>query len=63
MRVIIRADGNKTVAMGHIMRCLSIADALRMLGIQVCFVTAGEETKELLGARGYENKEIGRAHV
>ena len=61
MRVIIRADGNKTVAMGHIMRCLSIADALRMLGIQVCFVTAGEETKELLGARGYKNKVLGTA--
>lgn len=55
MRVIIRADGNREIAMGHIMRCLSIGDALREGGAEVVFVTAGAETKELIGARGYEN--------
>lgn len=44
MKFIIRADGNKQIAMGHIMRCLSIGEALKALGQQVIFVTAGEET-------------------
>ncbi len=59
MRIIIRADGNREVAMGHIMRCLSIADALRREGAQVCFVTAGEETQGLIRERGYENIVLG----
>ena len=53
MRVIIRADGNREIAMGHIMRCLSIADALRERGAEVTFVTAGRESEGLLRERGY----------
>lgn len=59
MRVIIRADGNKEIAMGHIMRCLSIADALQKEGAEVIFVTAGEETKQLIADRGFENHVLG----
>lgn len=55
MRVIIRADGNREIAMGHIMRCLSIGDALREEKAEVVFVTAGAETEELIRNRGYEN--------
>jgi len=55
MRVIIRADGNREIAMGHIMRCLSVADALREAGTEAVFVTAGAETEELIRGRGYEN--------
>lgn len=55
MRVIIRADGNREIAMGHIMRCLSIGDALREEKAEVVFVTAGTETEELIRSRGYEN--------
>ena len=79
MRIIIRADGNREIAMGHIMRCLSIADALRGAGAEVVFVTAGKETRQMLEERGYQNHilgtsfcdmeaeqpafQIGRAHV
>ena len=59
MRVIIRADGNKEIAMGHIMRCLSIADALQGAGAEVIFVTAGEETRQLITDRGFENHVLG----
>lgn len=55
MRVIIRTDGNREIAMGHIMRCLSIADALKKEGADVMFVTAGDETKELIASRGFEH--------
>lgn len=54
IRVIIRTDGNKEIAMGHIMRCLSIGAALKKAGADVVFVTAGQETRELIAARGFE---------
>ncbi len=59
MRVIIRADGNREIAMGHIMRCLSIADGLRRAGAETMFVTAGAETEGLLLERGYRNHILG----
>ena len=59
MRVIIRADGNKEIAMGHIMRCLSIGEALKKAGAEVAFVTAGDDTKTLIEGRGFENHVLG----
>lgn len=49
----IRADMNDTIATGHIMRCLSIADAARELGEDTVFLVADAEPVELLKARGY----------
>lgn len=62
MRVIIRADGNREIAMGHIMRCLSIADALKKEGADVMFVTAGSETKAMIAARGFEHQVLGTSY-
>lgn len=59
MRIIIRADGNKEIAMGHIMRCLSIGEALQKAGAEVVFVTAGNETWKLITDRGFENHVLG----
>lgn len=50
----IRADGGKEIGIGHIMRCLSIADALRQLGEQVCFLLADASAVPLLKQRGQE---------
>ncbi len=52
--VLIRADGNAAVAMGHVMRCLTIADALMELHIKVTFVTAGDDAVSLIEGRGYQ---------
>lgn len=52
--VIIRADGNGTIGMGHVMRCLSIADALRKQKEEVLFVTACQECASVIQERGYE---------
>lgn len=50
----IRADANMTVAMGHIMRCLTIAGELKKQGMRVVFFTADEWAKETLAAAGME---------
>lgn len=44
----IRADGGKEIGIGHVMRCLSIADALRGMGEQVCFLLADSSAVPLL---------------
>lgn len=49
----IRTDMNPVIATGHVMRCLSIADAVRMLGEDVTFLTADRQAAELLTERGY----------
>lgn len=49
----IRTDMNKTIATGHVMRCLSIADAARQIGEETTFLLADEQASELLEIRGY----------
>ncbi len=46
--LVFRADGNSNVGAGHIMRCLSIADAALDRGIESVFITASEEFKEIV---------------
>lgn len=52
--VAIRADANKTAAIGHIMRCITIAGELKKRGMRVVFFTADEWPKEALTAAGME---------
>lgn len=50
----VRIDMNDRIGMGHAMRCLSIADALRSLGESVTFITADRNGQKLLEERGYD---------
>lgn len=50
----IRADGNPEIGMGHVMRCLSIADALTLKGHKPVFITSTEESLQMIHRRGYE---------
>lgn len=50
----VRADGNFDIGMGHVMRCLSIADAMTKAGTKPIFVTATEECVDIIKQRGYE---------
>ena len=51
---MFRADGNSQIGSGHIMRCLSIADAgQRDAGQDSLFVLAGDEFKEIIENRGF----------
>lgn len=46
--IIIRTDGNSKIATGHLLRCLSIADACHAHSMQVVFVVSGKESEALL---------------
>ena len=45
---------NPIIATGHVMRCLSIADAAKKQGEETVFITADEIPVDLLKVRGYE---------
>lgn len=50
--VVIRADANSKIGMGHVTRCLSVADALLKRGEEVLFVTADDTPVPLLTKKG-----------
>ncbi len=51
--VLIRADANSDIGMGHIMRCLSIADSFTSVGESVIFILADNMVDNLIKSRGY----------
>ena len=59
MMIIFRADGNKTLGTGHVMRCLSIADVLASKGKEIAFITADDNLKDMIETRGYRCEVLG----
>ena len=51
--LFIRADMNSEISTGHVMRCLSIADAAARMGKKAVFITADDQPKELIESRGH----------
>ena len=50
--VYIRADGNPVIGAGHIMRCISIAEALMDDGVRTEFLLADDTFVQMLNGRG-----------
>ena len=53
--ILFRADGNSNIGLGHVMRCLSIADAFKNSGKKCLFFTANNELHKTIKERGYKN--------
>ena len=60
--IYFRADGNPQIGTGHIMRCLSLADAFRERVIPAAFVTAEPYMRPLIQERGYECTVLGSTY-
>ena len=62
MKVIFRADASVTIGTGHVMRCLTLAEALRGTGAEVGFVCRELEGNlvGLIEARGFEVHALAR---
>lgn len=59
MEVFIRADGSQSIGMGHLMRCLTIADAFSEKGITPVFLVADDSGTMVLEQRGYRAVALG----
>lgn len=53
--IAIRADGSAKIGMGHLMRCLSIALALKENEKNVLFITKNDQSKVFLEEKGFES--------
>ena len=53
--ILFRADGNSNIGLGHVMRCLSIADAFKKAGEKCLFVTADHGLHNTIVDRGHKN--------
>lgn len=52
--IAIRADANEMIGTGHVMRCLSIAQKMRLIGNGVCFITADNCSRPMIENQGFE---------
>lgn len=46
--IYFRTDGNRQIASGHLVRCLSVAFACLQLDMKVCFLISDRESQDLL---------------
>lgn len=60
--ILFRADANPSIGFGHIMRCLSIADAAAALHREVLFILADDTVREFVTGRGYPSIVLGTAY-
>lgn len=52
-KLYIRVDMNQTIATGHVMRCLSIAEAARDEGADAIFILADAQAEDLIHSKGF----------
>jgi len=56
MQVVFRVDASIEIGVGHLMRCLTLADALSKLGAEITFITRNHdgEMSDYIIQRGYQ---------
>lgn len=61
MKVAFRADASLAIGMGHVMRCLTLADALRERGVECLFLSRDHKghMHSIVEARGYPLLSLG----
>lgn len=57
--IYIRVDMNPVIATGHLMRCLSIAEAAAEDGEEITIISADDYPTEMVKARGYNHIVLG----
>ena len=57
--IVFRADANETVATGHLMRCMTIAEACREKGAECEFWLAEDKETERLKTAGFPYRILG----
>ena len=57
--VIFRADGNRDIGSGHIMRCSSIASALDSLGARAIFAVSDDASASMARVQGLDARVLG----
>ena len=60
-KIAIRVDANEIVATGHIMRCLTIAGAVRRQGAEVRFISADDHIRPYVSKAGFNMYVLGTA--
>lgn len=59
MRIAFRVDGNRDIGIGHISRCMTIANILLLnFGIESLFIVADKKSKEFVLNKGFETIEL-----
>ena len=53
LMIAIRVDSNKHIGLGHVMRCLSIADAFKENNNTILFIVCDSECEEIIKNRGF----------
>lgn len=56
--IFFRVDSNKTIASGHVMRCISIAHAFKELGQDILFITADSCSDSMIESAGFSHKNL-----
>lgn len=53
-QLFFRVDGNSEIGLGHVMRCISIAEAAKDYGYNSIFILADDSCLELVSSYGFE---------
>ncbi len=61
--VVFRVDANSMIGKGHMMRCISIATSIKMMGGKVLFVTRDDSDTEILDSKFMEYRTVTSAKL